>query len=120
MGVPSNDWGVAWFNLGPKPGEIGSAVIAGHLDSKSGQPAVFWNLDKLGIGDYIYITDGNNNKKSFQIISFEKYGTETAPMEKIFGASDGAYLNLITCGGVWDKAKNNYSERFVVFTEYVL
>jgi len=120
MGVPSNDWDVAWYNLGTKPGKIGSAVIAGHLDSQTGQPAVFWNLDKLGIGDEIFVTDGGNNKKSFQVISVVKYETGTAPMEKIFGSNDGVYLNLITCGGVWDKAKNNYSERFVVFAEYVL
>ena len=120
MKVPSNNSAVAWFNLGPKPGEIGSAVIVGHLDTKSSQPAVFWNLHKLKAGDKIFVVDGNNNKKHFQVISSEKYGTETAPLEKIFGADDGAYLNLITCGGVWDKAENNYSERFVVFTEYTL
>jgi len=120
MDVPSNDWDVAWYNLGPKPGNIGSAVIAGHLDNKFGKPAVFWNLDELKTGDDVYVIDGNNNKKHFQVVSFERYETGTAPLEKIFGASDEAYLNLITCGGVWDKTKNNYSERFVVFTEYSL
>ena len=120
MDVPSNDWDVAWYNLGSKPGNIGSAVIAGHLDNRFGKPAVFWNLDKLEIGDDVFVTDGNNNKKHFQVISSEKYETGTAPLEKIFGANDGAYLNLITCGGVWDRTKNNYSERFVVFTKYVL
>jgi len=120
MKVPSNNSDVAWFNLGPKPGETGSAVIVGHLDTKSSQPAVFWDLHKLKSGDDIFVVDGNNNKKHFQVISSEKYGTESAPLEKIFGASDGTYLNLITCGGVWDKAKNNYSERVVIFTKSVL
>jgi len=120
MKVPSNNTDVAWFDLGPKPGEIGSAVIVGHLDTKSSRPAVFWNLHKLKAGDDIFVIDGNNNKKRFQVVSSEKYETGIAPMEKIFGANDGAYLNLITCGGVWDKTKNNYTERFVVFTEYVL
>ena len=120
MDVPSNDWDVAWYNLGTVPGKKGSAVIAGHLDNRFGKPAVFWNLDELEIGDYIYVTDGDNNKKRFQVIFSKKYETGTAPLEKIFGANNGAYLNLITCGGVWDKTKNNYSERFVIFTEYVL
>lgn len=119
MDVPSNDWDVAWYNLGSKPGKIGSAVIAGHLDDRIGQPAVFWNLDKLEIGDDVFVTDGNNNKKHFQVVSSKKYETGTAPLEKIFGANDGVYLNLITCGGVWDRTKNNYTERFVVFTKYV-
>jgi len=119
MDVPSNDWDVAWYNLGTKPGKIGSAVIAGHLDNRFGKPAVFWNLGELEIGDDIFVVDGNNNKKRFQVISSEKYETGTAPLEKIFGANDGIYLNLITCGGVWDRTKDNYSERFVVFAEYV-
>ena len=119
MDVPSNEVDVAWYDLGPKPGEIGSAVIAGHLDDRTGKPAVFWDLDKMTTGDHIYVTDGNDNKKSFQVVSTERYKTGGAPLEKIYGASDGVYLNLVTCGGVWDKAKDNYAERFVVFTEYV-
>ena len=118
MDVPSNDYDVAWFNLGTVPGKKGSAVIAGHLDGRTGQPAVFWDVRKLKTGDDIYITDSDNNKKRFQVISVEKYETGNAPMEKIFGANDGIYLNLVTCGGTWDKAKNNYTERLVVFTEY--
>ena len=118
MGAPSNGDDVAWFNLGTKPGEVGSAVIAGHLDDKNGHPAVFWNIHKLKVGDDVYIIDGNGNKKHFRVISLEKYKTGAAPMKKIFGSNDGIYLNLITCGGVWDKTKNNYTERLVVFTKY--
>ena len=118
MGVPSNSSDVAWFNLGTKPGEVGSAVIAGHLDDKNGRPAVFWNIHKLKVGDDVYIIDGNGDKKHFRVISLEKYKTGAAPIKKIFGSNDGIYLNLITCGGMWDKTKNNYTERLVVFTKY--
>ena len=118
MGVPSNGSAVAWFNLGVIPGEIGSAVIAGHLDDRNGRPAVFWDVPKLEIGDAVFAVDGGNNKKCFRVTSLEKYKTGGAPMERIFGANDGIYLNLITCGGVWNKAENNYTERLVVYTEY--
>ena len=30
MDVPKGPSDVAWFDLGPRPGEVGSAVIAGH------------------------------------------------------------------------------------------
>ena len=118
MDVPSNGGDVAWFNLGTKPGEIGSAVIAGHLDDRNGRPAVFWDVRKLEIGDAVFTVDGGGDKKRFRVVSLERYETGTAPVERIFGLSGGIYLNLITCGGVWDRAKNNYTERFVVFTEY--
>ena len=118
MDVPSNNNDVAWFSLGVLPGKKGSAVIAGHLDGMSGKSAVFWDLHKLKIGNDIYVIDNGGDKKHFQVISVEKYETGFAPMEKIFGLNDGTYLNLITCGGRWDKTKNNYSERLVVFAEY--
>ena len=119
MDVPSNNDDVAWFRIGAIPGEKGSAVIAGHLNGKSGEPAVFWDLHKLEIGNDIYVVDNGGNKKRFQVTAIEKYKTNSAPMEKIFGLNNGAYLNLITCGGRWDRAENTYDERLVVFAEYL-
>jgi len=119
MDVPSNNNDVAWFNLGAIPGEKGSAVIAGHLNGRSGEPAIFWDLHKLKIGDDIYVVDNSENKKYFQVMSIEKYETNSAPMEKIFGLNNEIYLNLITCGGAWDRAENTYDERLVVFTKHL-
>jgi nanoRNase/pAp phosphatase (c-di-AMP/oligoRNAs hydrolase)/sortase (surface protein transpeptidase) len=118
MDIPKNDWNVGWFNLGPKPGETGSAVIAGHLDGQTGKPAIFWNLNQLQNGDYIFIIGDDGSKRRFRVIGLEQYDTKNAPLEKIFGAQDGAYLNLITCDGIWDKQEHNYDKRLVVFTKY--
>src|SRR5438128_2185263 len=41
MAVPKVPANVAWYNLGPKPGEDGNAVIDGHIDTITGEPAVF-------------------------------------------------------------------------------
>lgn len=120
MDVPNNNSDVVWFHLGTKPGETGSAVIAGHLDSKYGKPAVFWNLKNLTKGDAVYVLDSNGEKKKFEVMYAEKYDSDQAPMEKIFGADNGAFLNLITCNGVWDKSEKNYNERLVVYTKLVL
>ncbi len=118
MDAPKNNWSVGWFSPGPKPGETGSAVIAGHLDSQTGKPAIFWNLHQLQAGDYIFIIDDGGNKKRFRVVGSERYDTKNAPLEKIFGAQDDAYLNLITCNGVWDKQERNYDKRLVVFAKY--
>ena len=119
MDVPSNNSDVAWFSSGAIPGEKGSAVIAGHLNGKSGEPAVFWDLHKLEIGNDIYVVDNGGNEKRFQVTAIEKYKTNSAPMEKIFGLNNGVYLNLITCGGRWDRTENTYDERLVVFAKYL-
>lgn len=118
MDAPNNAKDAAWFKLGPKPAEEGNAVIAGHFDSKDGKPALFWDLDKLSPGDYIFIIDDKSVKRRFKVIERKFYDSESASMEEIFGASDKARLNLITCGGVWDKKTQNYNKRLVVFSEY--
>ncbi len=118
MGIPGNYKSVAWFNLGVKPGELGSAVIAGHLDTNLGKAGVFWNLNKMKPGDYVYVMDEYNEKMRFRVERSELYDAENAPMEEIFGPSGVARLNLITCNGAWDKEKKSYNKRLVVFTQY--
>src|SRR6266702_2349395 len=54
---PWND--VGWYNSGPRPGERGSAVIAGHLDRPGGNPAVFWRLRDLRVGDSVLVVDAS-------------------------------------------------------------
>src|SRR5476651_2105472 len=57
MAVPSNTVDVGWFSLGSRPGEKGSAVIAGHLNSPTGAAGVFSNLGKLKPGEKIDVED---------------------------------------------------------------
>lgn len=118
MGVPSNFISAGWFKLGARPGENGNAVIAGHLDTYSGKGGIFWNLNKMKKGDYVYVTDENNNKMRFQVIKSVLYDDENAPMSEIFGPNSKAHLNLITCDGAWNQGKKSYDKRLVVFTEY--
>lgn len=116
MDVPSNTTDVAWFKLGVRPGQKGNAVVAGHLDSANGK-AVFWDLNKLQVASDIYIIDENDNRWQFKVVGSELIDEENGSLESVFGRSDKARLNLITCGGVWNKEKKNYSQRLVVFTE---
>lgn len=116
MGVPSTENGVAWFEPGVKPGEKGNAVMAGHVDSKTG-PAIFYELDKVGPGEEIEVTDENNDVLTFTVQRAESYDRNNAPMQDIFGQSDSRNLNLITCAGTFDQAEGTHDERLVVYTE---
>lgn len=113
MEVPDKPLDVGWFNLGPRPGETGSAVIAGHFNDQKGIPAVFANLDKLKIGDTIIVENNNNAKNIFTVFKVKIYSSGFAP--DVFDKSDGMYLNLVTCDGLWDKVKQSYTKRLVVF-----
>ncbi len=119
MDVPKNIWNTAWFGEGGyKPGQIGNAVIAGHLDAP-GSRAVFWDLDKLKPGDSIYLTDPAGNSLTFGVIELKTYGLSEAPLENIFGPASEAHLNLITCSGVYSRSAGLYNKRLIVYTRLI-
>lgn len=116
MDVPKGP-DVAWFDLGPRPGEDGTAVIAGHYGIKDGKGSVFDNLYKLRKGDKVYIKDDKGMTISFVVRETRRYNPKDDASD-VFGTNVGkSHLNLITCEGVWDKVSQSYSERLVVFTD---
>lgn len=117
MDVPSKTSDVGWYSFGVRPGERGSAVIAGHLDGLNGEKAVFANLDKLKEGDKIYVQDGNGKIITFVVRKSRTYDLGHA--DDAFSPSENAHLNLITCDGVWDEVRKGYSKRLVVFADLV-
>ena len=119
MDVPKDRGNVAWFELGQRPGENGSAVIAGHYGWKNGKASAFDNLYKLRKGDTLYIEDDKGVITSFVVRESRRYDPE-ADASEVFGSNDGrARLNLVTCEGAWDKVSRTYSKRLVVFAEAV-
>lgn len=117
MDVPSGPANTAWFNLGPRLGEKGSAVIDGHSGWKDDLPAVFDNLYKLGKGDKIYIEDESGKTLVFVVRETRTYGKDD-DTRGVFLSNDGkSHLNLITCSGVWDSAEQDSSDRLVVFAD---
>lgn len=117
MDSPSNQDGVAWYQLGPRPGEIGSAVMAGHYGWKSAAGSVFDNLHKLQPGDTVNVTDDAGVQTTFVVRESKMYDLKMDDTD-VFHSTDGiAHLNLVTCGGVWNEDKHMYSNRLVVFTD---
>lgn len=117
MGVPKDPATVAWFELGSRPGEEGSAVIAGHYGWKDGIPAVFDTLSALQKGDKIYIEDEMGTTTVFVVSELRIYGAYEDASD-VFSSNDGkAHLNLVTCKGSWNKNSKSYAKRLVVFTD---
>jgi LPXTG-site transpeptidase (sortase) family protein len=117
MEVPTNAYDAGWFKLGYRPGEVGSAVIAGHIDTKTGLTGVFANLYKLKEGNILYVEDNKGAMHIFIVREIRILDPGFA--EEVFNQNDGSYLNLVTCDGVWDKNKMSYDKRLVVFTDKI-
>lgn len=118
MDTPKNIWDVGWYEPGSKPGELGSAVIAGHLDGPNTK-AIFWDLNKVKVGQKIFVSDAEGKELTFEVIEMEIYPFDKAPLDKIFVEAGDIYLNLITCNGTFDQRSDNYNKRLVVYTKLV-
>lgn len=117
MGVPKGPDDVAWYELGPRPGEEGRAVIAGHVGWKNNIEAVFDHVSSLRKGDKIYVEDGAGMTVTFVVSELRMYD-QSQNAETVFNSSDGqAHLALIACEGVWDERTKDYSKRLVIFAD---
>lgn len=114
MDVPKNDWNVAWYQHGPKPGERGNSVIAGHLDTATGS-AIFYRLSAMEPGDEFTVTDALGGSKTFVVDRKKTFPDNGFPIEEVFGSSGETMLNLITCEGSFNPSTQLYSDRLVVF-----
>lgn len=117
MDSPVGPAPVGWYNLGPRPGEQGSAVIDGHSGWKGGIPAVFDDLYKVKIGDKVYVENDMGVTTTFIVREVKVYNPN-ADASNVFVSNDGkSHLNLITCTGFWNKILKSHSSRLVVFTD---
>jgi len=113
MDVPKNPTQVAWYKLGPKPGERGNAVIAGHVDW-GGKLMPFWGLKDLKPGDTVTVTAADGHEYQFAVQWSKSYDADNAPVKEIFGQSTSTEVTLITCGGTFDHTSHSYPSRLVV------
>ncbi len=119
MGVPKLPRDTAWYMLGPKPGETGSAVIAGHVNWLYGATGVFAHIKSLKPGDLITVQDNHGANTPFVVREIRAFGQKDDASD-VFRSYDGkSHLNLVTCSGIWDKAARIYSKRLVVFADKV-
>jgi sortase family protein len=104
----------AWYKYSATPGQIGSSVIEGHVDSTRG-PAVFFRLGALHPGNTIEVTLADGVTAVFRVTGVREYAKSRFPARTIYGAADFAALRLITCGGAFDDATGHYLSSTVVF-----
>jgi LPXTG-site transpeptidase (sortase) family protein len=119
MGIPSNFTDVAWYKYGPLPGEVGSAVIDGHVDNGLALPGVFKFLGNIQRGDAITVRMSNGKTVDFKVSAVDSYDYKNVSINTIFANTSKPILRLITCTGAWVQADRTYGQRLVVTAELV-
>ncbi len=102
-----------WFAAGVRPGDVGPAVIAGHIDSYQG-PAVFYRLTKLGVGDHVVVVTSTGSRLSFTVSGKQEFYKAAFPTDKVYGPTPLAELKLVTCTGNFDRARRSYVDNLIV------
>jgi hypothetical protein len=118
MAVPEDFGRAGWFAEGPQPGQLGPAVIAGHVDSRTG-PAVFYRLRDLRPGDHIEVTRTDGTRLRFAVEGARSFPKTSFPTDAVFGPTPAAELRLVTCTGTFDRARGSYRDNLVVFARLV-
>lgn len=114
VSVPDSYTEVGWYSGGVTPGEIGPAVILGHVDSVDG-PAVFYSLGQLVVGDEIEITRADGTVAKFLVTKLERHPQSNFPTIDVYGPTESSELRLVTCTGIFDHGKQRYSHNLVVY-----
>jgi hypothetical protein len=112
--VPSSAAVAGWYTGSPRPGAIGAAVIAGHIDSHLG-PGVFFRLRDLKAGNLIYVRRRHGSLAVFKVTEVRTFPKNGFPTADVYGPVPDAQLRLITCGGTFDPSTGHYLSNVIVF-----
>ena len=112
--VPSSTAVAGWYTGSPRPGTVGSAIIAGHVDSRTG-PGIFFWLRTLRPGDRVYVGRADGTIAVFTVTKVRKFAKNRFPTDAVYGPVPDAELRLITCGGIFDRSRGSYLSNVVVF-----
>ncbi len=116
--VPTDFRQAGWFGLGPSPGQTGSAVILGHVDSYTG-PAVFFQIRTLRAGDQVNVSLADGAIAHFRVSAVAMYAKDQFPAQQVYAPHGGSALQLVTCGGTFDTHTRSYLSNIVAYTTLV-
>ncbi len=116
--VPSSTTEAGWYTGSPRPGAVGSSVIAGHVNSVSG-PAVFYRLGALRPGERVYVSRADATMAVFSVTRVRAYAKDAFPTAEVYGPAPDPELRLITCGGTFDSTTGRYLSNVVAYATLV-
>lgn len=119
--VPSGDRydEVGWYDGSPTPGEVGPAVLEGHVTGNNQNPSVFFELGATKAGDLVEVDRADGSTATFKVTEVRKYPKADFPRIDVYGATKGPELRIITCGGTYDSSAQRHLDNVVVFAKLV-
>jgi hypothetical protein len=120
MEIPQRVAEIGWYDpdgLGVIPGATGTAVLAGHVDSRTQGNGALYDLRDLQVGATIEIDLADGTTQRWLITQVTQYPKDDLPLEEVFTWAGPPRLAVITCGGVFDRTERSYTDNIVVYAE---
>lgn len=117
IAVPTNVHLAGWYINSVRPGEEGLSIMDGHKDGTT-LGGIFKNVEKLKKGDNLSIEYGDATIKEFKVVDVKKVSIEDA-FDLMYEKREAIerQLNLVSCGGRYNKEKRTYDDRIIVIAE---
>ncbi|MFC5381603.1 class F sortase [Aquipuribacter nitratireducens] len=109
----------AWFDGSPRPGDVGPAVLLGHVSSRARGPSVFHDLGDLRPGDRVDVERADGTTATFEVYELQQFPKDSFPTLAVYGNTAGPELRLITCGGTIAESTGRFEDNVVVFARQV-
>ncbi|MGQ1796217.1 class F sortase [Kocuria oceani] len=107
-----------WYRRSPAPGQVGPAVLLGHVNATGGGPGVFADLHRLTAGDRIVVARADGSTAEFAVDAVERHAKDSFPTLRVYGNTAGPELRLVTCDG-FDPATGSFDENLVVYASLI-
>lgn len=114
VAIPTDVRSVGWYRFSSSPGETGSSVLVGHVDSSAQGPGAFFRLRDLRPGDRIFVRFADGSSRAFRVTGRRAYLKAQLPSD-VFARQGSPVLTLVTCGGAFDVTSRHYADNVVVF-----
>ncbi|MFE6228376.1 MULTISPECIES: class F sortase [unclassified Streptomyces] len=100
---PEHPGRAGWYTGAVTPGEPGTAVVVGHVDTPTG-PAVFHALGSLTRGRTVEIRRADGRTAVFTVHGVELVPKDGFPADRVYASTGTPELRVITCGGPYTRA----------------
>jgi hypothetical protein len=107
-----------WYTYAPTPGEVGPAVVLGHVDGNH-RKGIFFRLKELAAGDRVSVARKDGSTARFVVTKVHQVPKKDFEDEGVYDDTAGPELRLITCGGVFDRDAHDYVDNIVVYARLV-
>jgi sortase (surface protein transpeptidase) len=105
-----------WYSYSPTPGELGPAVVLGHVDGNK-EKGIFYRLKEVAPGDRVAIARKDGSTANFVVTKVDQVPKDTFPTPAVYDNTPDPELRIITCGGIFDHQAHNYVDNIIVYAK---